>query len=76
MKYKIKKKLLDSNQEGVCFNRTISNKIKKSSSTSELLGPGYYNNIDNKKPIYSQIKPPFLSSSEKDLFHRKKKNIN
>ena len=70
--YKNKKKILDSNQEGVCFNRTISNKIKKSSSTSELLGPGYYNNVDNKKAIYFQIKPPFHSSSERGLIPQKK----
>ena len=74
--YKNKKKILDSNQDGVCFNRTISNKIKKSSSTSELLGPGYYNNVENKKAIYFQIKPPFHSSSERGLIPKKKEKYN
>lgn len=74
--YKNKKKILDSNQDGVCFNRTISNKLKKSSSTNELLGPGYYNNVDNKKFIYFQIKPPFHNSSERGLTPKKKEKYN
>jgi len=74
--YKNKKKILESNQDGVCFNRTIPHKIKKSSSTSELLGPGYYNNADNNKAVYYQIKPAFHSSSERGLIPKKKEKYN
>ena len=71
--YHIKKKLFDSNQKGVSFNRTISKGLKKSSSTSDLLGPGYYNiTRDNKNNIYYQVNPPFLSSSKKDQNQLKK----
>ena len=64
--YKNKKKMMDSIQKGVSFNRTITREIKKSSSTSELLGPGYYNiNRDNKKNIYFQVSPPFHSSCKR-----------
>lgn len=67
--YKNKKKILDAKQEGVSFSRTISNGLKKSSSTSDLLGPGYYNiNRDNRKNIYSQVNPPFHSSSKRIQF--------
>ena len=71
--YKNKKKMLDFKHEGVAFVRTIKNRLKKSSSTSELLGPGYYNiNRDVKKNIYFQINPPFHSSSKRDLTPKKK----
>ena len=67
--YKNKKKILDAKQEGVSFSRTISNGLKKSSSTSDLLGPGYYNiNRDNRKNIYFQVNPPFHSSSKRIQF--------
>ena len=74
--YKNKKKVIDSKNEGVGFNRAIGNGLKKSSSTSELLGPGYYNiNINNnKKNIYFQVNPPFHSSCEKlSLLPKKEK---
>ena len=70
--YKNKKMILDSKHEGICFNRTISNGLKKSSSTSDLLGPGYYNINRDKKSIYFQVDPPFHSSCEKRSFPTKK----
>ena len=71
--YKIRKKVFDSKQKGISFNRTISKGLKKSSSTSDLLGPGYYNiTRDNRKNTYYQVNPPFLSSSKKDQNQLKK----
>lgn len=75
--YKNKKKLFESKQEGICFNRTITNKLKKHSSTSDILGPSYYNiNKETKKNIYYQVKPPFHSSSERMLIPKKKEKYN
>ena len=73
IEYKNKKKMMESKYNGVSFNRTISKGLKKSSSTSDLLGPGYYNpNRDNKKNIYFQISPPFHSSCERIIASPKK----
>ena len=63
--YKNKKKVIDSKREGIGFNRTITNGLKKSSSTPDILGPGYYNIINNRKNIYFQVNPPFHSSCER-----------
>ena len=41
--YNNKKKVLDSRHDGISFNTTVSHGLKKSSSTADLLGPGYYN---------------------------------
>ena len=73
IEYKNKKKMMDTKHDGVSFSRTITKGLKKSSSTSELLGPGYYNpNRDNKKNIYFQVYPPFNSSCERSITPIKK----
>lgn len=70
--YNNKKKVLDSRHDGISFNTTVSHGLKKSSSTADLLGPGYYNLNLDKKHIYHQVNPPFHSSLEKKSFPTKK----
>lgn len=76
IEYKNKKKVLDSKQDGICFNRTVSQNLKKTYSTSDLLGPGYYNNNKQRKKIFYQIKPPFHSSCERGLIPKNKEKYN
>ena len=76
IEYQNKMNLLNSKGTDICFNKGISTKLKKSESTPNIVGPGYYNinrDMKNNNINNSDLRAPFNSSSEKKAFPEKKK---
>ena len=76
IEYKNKMNLLNSKGSEIYNNMGVSTKLKKSESSPNIVGPGYYNiNRDiNKNNIYSNaLRPPFNSSEQKKSYPKKKK---
>ena len=72
IEYKSKLNLLNARNSEVCFNRTISNRLKKSDSAPNIIGPGYYNINREKVNLYNNLHAPFNSSTLKKSFPDKK----
>lgn len=75
IEYKNRITLMNSNNPNICFNKGITNSVKKSQSDINIIGPGYYI-INREKKEHNKNKemhPPFFSSEDKKSFPKKKK---
>ena len=64
---------LNATNFDVCFNRTLSKRLKKSDSAPNIVGPGYYNINKKKINLNNIFHAPFNSSSLKNSLPEKKK---
>ena len=64
---------LNATNSDVCFNRTLSKRLKKSDSAPNIIGPGYYNINKEKINLNNIFHAPFNSSSLKNSLPEKKK---
>ena len=64
---------LNATNSDVCFNRTLSKRLKKSDSAPNIVGPGYYNINKEKINLNNIFHAPFNSSSLKNSLPEKKK---
>ena len=62
--YNNNKKIIESHNDSAPFNQSMLNRFQKSSSTSNIIGPGYYYFNKCNKPINVK-NPPFMSSSKR-----------
>lgn len=77
IEYKNRINLMNSKNADICFNKSITQSLKKSDSTPNIVGPGYYlTSKEKKKNISDNEKhPPFFSSQDKKSFPEKKQKI-